>query len=256
MSQYPMDLQHPDEDFVACWRAAGVHLSEFGDGVVNNWLRAHVSPPFMEHLSFRLGNQLFFIRIEDEDDRIQIPGSRNSLELIASNSKGHACLMPMKMTSDGWSPSYSGWGLLDLNTNRPIDPAEFITDVQIEMTDWELQDFAVQVVRQLIEKEGFSVISWHGNPETSPSIWFDAGKGPEWVVVRAVRYPVESALIPLDIDEIAQTCRFMSEIGHFASVAVICEDGMFEAENLVLRGHALHVRYLGLERLELPHNFI
>lgn len=48
--------------FYEIWRAAGQHLNSQVEGGIRSWLRAHVSPPILEHLSFRLGNQLFFIR--------------------------------------------------------------------------------------------------------------------------------------------------------------------------------------------------
>jgi hypothetical protein len=70
------------DEFAACWRAAGHHLHTQSQSSLD-WLRAHVNPPFLEHLSFRLGNQLFFIRIEDADQRVDVPGSREGLLTIA-----------------------------------------------------------------------------------------------------------------------------------------------------------------------------
>ena len=62
-------------------------------GPLHSWLKANLNPPFLEHLSFRLGNQLFFIRIEDVDDKLEVPGSRDGIRAIADGCKGHACLM-------------------------------------------------------------------------------------------------------------------------------------------------------------------
>ena len=58
------------------------------------------------------------------------------------------------------------------------------------MTPWEVHDMAVQVVRDYLEKEGFELMSWQGNPEVDPSIWF-VGKTrrTEWVVVRPAKFP-------------------------------------------------------------------
>ena len=36
-------------------------------GSLRSWLKVSLNPPFLEYLSFRLGNQLFFILIEDAD---------------------------------------------------------------------------------------------------------------------------------------------------------------------------------------------
>jgi hypothetical protein len=67
MDRHQVEMTGPQDAFARCWSAAGRHLSTFGDGIVNSWLRSHLNPPFLEHLSFRLGNQLFFVRVEDED---------------------------------------------------------------------------------------------------------------------------------------------------------------------------------------------
>ena len=60
------------------WSAAGRHLSHQAGGQVQSWLRAHLTPPFLEHLSFSLGNQLFFIRVEDEAATSRFPATRGA----------------------------------------------------------------------------------------------------------------------------------------------------------------------------------
>src|SRR6516165_3469246 len=63
-------------------------------------------------------------------------------------------------------------------------------------------------------------LSWQGNPKVEPSIWFVGDNGPEWVVVRAVRYPKTRADLPSDWQQIAAWCAKLGKVGHFASVAV------------------------------------
>src|SRR4026209_2317410 len=82
---------------------------------------------------------------------------------------------------------HAGWGLTDVASGRTIDPPSLITDELIEMTDWELHDFAVQVVRERLAGLGRQVMTWQGNPDVDPAVWFVGDKGPEWVVVRATR---------------------------------------------------------------------
>jgi hypothetical protein len=82
----------------------------------------------------------------------------------------------------------TAWGLVDARTGKEVDPMALISDERIEITDWELQDFAVQIVRDHLEKIGMKLIVVAGNPAVDPSIWFVGESGPEWVVVRAVRF--------------------------------------------------------------------
>lgn len=89
-------------------------------------------------------------------------------------------------------PVEKGWGLLSAVDKKPVNPPDLVTDEKIEMTDWELHDFAVQVVRQNLMHEGEHVAGWVSNPELQPSIWISTEEFPQWVVVQAVRWPARS----------------------------------------------------------------
>ena len=56
-------------EFLECWRAAAMHLDRQVPGGMQSWMRSHPFPPYLEHLSFRIGNQLYFARVEDVDKR-------------------------------------------------------------------------------------------------------------------------------------------------------------------------------------------
>ena len=130
-------------------------------------------------------------------ESLKSPEAEEELRSIAEGCKGHACLMPMRRRAGAWAPDASGWGLLDAQTGTPIDPVALVSDEQIEMTGWELHDFTpVQIVRDQLEKTGRKLMSWQGDPSVDPSIWFIGVDGPEWVVVRAVRYPQRAAKLP------------------------------------------------------------
>ena len=58
-----LDQISMSDAFHACWSAAGNHLNRQVEGGIKFWLRAHPYPPYLEHLSFRLGNQLFYVRV-------------------------------------------------------------------------------------------------------------------------------------------------------------------------------------------------
>jgi len=251
---HKIETQGMTPDFMPCWKAAGTHLDKQVQGGIRAWLKATPYPPFLEHLSFRLGNQNFFVRVLDVERRIEGPGSLAGLLSVAKGCGGHACLLPMKRNfiGGGWVAEHSGWGLVDATSGRPIDPLILVTNEDIETTEWELQDFAVQVVRDKIEKDGFNLMSWQGNPAVDPSVWFlGKSKEPEWVVVRAVRYPANEAVRPTNWSTIAAGCASMGSLGHFASVAFASTDQPFatagEPAVPLWRGHGVHVRYTGLD---------
>lgn len=251
---HDIEMQEMSQKFLKCWQSAGKHLNNQVQGGIHSWLRTDPYPPFLEHLSFRLGNQLFFIRIEDVDEKTQGPGNLRGLLAVAEGNHGHACLLPMKRSFFGgtWLPDRNGWGLVDAKTKKPIDPISLVTDQKIEMTPWELQDMAVQVVRDYLKKQGYQIMSWQGNPEVDPAIWFIGdSKGAEWVVVRTIAFPENQACRPSNWQAIASECSRLSRVGHFASVALVSAKQPFqspEEQSVPLwRGHAMHVRFTGLE---------
>jgi hypothetical protein len=202
-------------------------------------------------LSFRLGNQLFFIRIEDQVERLDVPGSRAGVLSISEGCGGHPCIMPMRFHAGAWTPVVAGWGLVDMRTGNAIDPVALISDELIEMTSWEVQDFAIQIVREHLEKDGKSLMSWQNNPGVDPSIWFVGDSGPEWVIVRPATYPTRTADPPANWQQIAERCAPLGKVGYFASVAIAtaeeaADPGSTAPPKLLWRGHAVDAQFEGL----------
>ncbi|CAK7054575.1 MAG: hypothetical protein DELT_01157 [Desulfovibrio sp.] len=240
-----IQLDKPSEEFALCWSMAGKHLENCAQGRIF-WLKAHLQPPFLEHLSFRLGNQLFFVRVEDVDHNLETPGSYAGLMRISKNCGGHPCTMPMKKQGNTWKPAEGGWGLLHAQTRHGVDPVSLISQEDIEMTEWELFDFAVQIVRNNLG--GRQIMSWNSDPEVTPSIWFVGEHGPEWILVKAVKYPETDAELPDNIDEVSSRCSKIAHKGNFAVVGIAsAEERSNVGEPLpLLRGHGLVARYDGL----------
>ena len=251
---YDIDMDKMDPDFFDCWQAAGKHIHNQGGEESLSWLRAHPYPPYMEHLSFRVGNQLYFIRIEDVDGMVVGPATIEDLIAVAMGTGAHACIMPMKKNPEGneWAPVKDGWGLINASTGAPVDPPSLVTDEKIVMTPWELHDMAVQVVREYMEKKGYQLMSWQCNPDIDPSIWFTGeSKGPEWVVIRATQYPEDHAQLPKNWKDIVEQCTSISMTGHFASVALASSEQKFDSKDEeaipLYRGDSMYINFPGLE---------
>lgn len=245
---HDIPMAEPSRDFLAMWQAASNHIQSFFQDGLQSWLKVDPRPPFLEHLSFRLGNQVFFIRVEDVDEEAEVPGNRGGLLTVAEGWNGYPCLMPMRRTLQGWEPDRPGWGMIDLRDGKRINPSMLVTDEPVAMTDWELLDFAVQVVRNDLKERGCDIMSSHSNPQVDPNIWFvaDMAKWPEWVVVRAARFPERRAERPANLEAIARNVAQMSRHGHFASVSFASAD---DPKEPLWRGHGAEVGFEGLEPL-------
>jgi hypothetical protein len=245
-----------NEDFENCYNEAKKHLQYHVVGGLK-WYKLQPLQPFLEHMSFYFGNQLFFVKLEDVDHKLEETSTTKGLLLIAKRCKGHACIMPMRKCLGEWAPTEKGWGLLDAQTLLPVNPFELKSDIPIEMTDWELHDFAVTIIREEFEKAGIEVIEWFSNPDIDPSLWFVGETGPEWVVVRAARYPLKNAARPAHLQEVHKAFEHVGHVGYFASVLFTSLSETFDPQaeqngNIapLYRGEGLDVLFNGLELLD------
>jgi hypothetical protein len=244
-------VELPDE-LVAAFNAAGRHLKRMSQHPLA-WLRANLHQPLDHHLSFRVGNQLFFVFIEVDGAVPFDERSRRLLFHVSQQAKGVACLMPMRLQSGVYVPSAGGWGLIDAQNGESIDPPSLVSSELIVMTDWELMDFAVQVVRNAMEQEGREIGNWQSILGIDPSIYFrdpkDGRQG--WVVVRGVRWPVLRPDPPKTIAELNEAIRANNSdsVGYFAWVSAANGDEPGNASNPrpLYRGHSLKVPDRGVE---------
>ena len=252
---YPIDETPMTEAFHACWYAAAAHLSAQGQDSIN-WLKATPASPFLEHLSFRLGNQLFFVRVEDIDEVVIGPGNRGGVISIAEGTGGHACIIYMKRHGTGeWRPVTSGWGLLSIKDEGVIDPPSLISEELIEISEWEMQDMAVQVVRGILEDQGHKVESWQGSPHLNPSIWYLKDGVRTWVIVRPCKYPEQQGKLPSEVMSLTQKFEAQGFLGECGLVSLSSLDKNLEAgsaveKRAIFRGHMVSAQFRGLLSIE------
>lgn len=253
---YKIEDQEITQEFAEMWAAAGDHLNKQVDGGIQTWLRCSLGSAMLEHLSFRLGNQLFFLHVVDVDGKVFGPGSYEGLKSISNGCNGHCCLLPMKKHMfQGWQPARPSWGLISPEDGSSINPIELVSDEDIVMTDWELHDFAVQVVRDDLTGKGFKITSVQGNPAVNPSLWFLGDSGQlEFVVVGHGKYPAKAADRPNNIDNIRDHFDKLGYKGNFASVVFSSEDEAFNPLDTqpmcqLYRGHGFYIKYEGIEAL-------
>ncbi len=243
VKMYHVDQGEPSEKFQLAWHSAGVYLQNLGKNELT-WLRADLHLPMAEHLSFRLGNQLFFVFVEAEEYSF-VDRKRLFLD-VSKEANAVPCLMSMVKEGDGFQPSKPAWGLVHAETNELVDPHNFVSNEPIEMTDWELHDFAVQVVKDQLIKEKKNVFAAQSATNIDPSIWYEEAGENYWVVVRAARYPESEASLPQNIQSIQANCAAKGRAGYFASVGVACAEN---PDGNLFRGQGMYVSYRGLDAI-------
>jgi len=250
---YHVEQAEPTDDFKQAWRAAGRHIKNQADSGFN-WLRANLNPPMAEHLSFRIGNQIFFVFVEAAEFNYEVDGKL--FETVCKEANAIPCLMPMSKSLGQWQPQNQGWGVINTASNRAINPLDSVSNELIEMTDWELHDFAIQIVCSALQKDGKNIFSKQPSRAIDPSIWFEDESGSHYVVVRAARYPNSDIAQPKNIADIKNSCLKMSRSGFFASVILANSENPFDPNSKsngnylpLYRGHGIFPTYRGLVRL-------
>jgi hypothetical protein len=241
---YQVEQEEPTHQFGLAWQAAGRHLQSCGgEGI--NWLRASLDPPLAEHLSFRIGNRLFFVYVEPTDGTAAASSKPLFLQ-VSKEATAIPCVIPMERCAQGYNPMYGGWGLRHAVSGNQITPSDLVDDENIPMSDWEIHDFAIQIVTNHIRSSGNTVLSSQPSPHIDPSIWFRDQHGPAYVIVRAARYPVSAANQPSNVQDIARSCARISQRGYFGSVSFANASDLDEP---LFRGHGVLPRFSGLEEL-------
>ena len=240
------------EDFIEVYNTAGKHLQHyFGDKL--NWVNPSPFNITLSPLTFRLGNQLFFVYVETENHPFY-----PYKEIFLSNSTdAHAIptIIQLNCIKDGKSCiKNEGSGLIHAETMKYLEPENYLTNDLIEISDWELLDFAVQIVADQLEKDGFSEIVKQCHLKIDPSIWFkDKELNPGYIVVRAIRFPKRTASRPEGTLKQDINNKLPNAKSFFASVGVAHADQKKqENDNKVVtlwRGAPYHVLYTGLETL-------
>jgi hypothetical protein len=209
-------------EFQALWTVAASYVERLGEGDLA-WFKGGLSTPLLEHFSFRLGNQLFFVRLEDSEGRLKAPGSMAGLLEISEACAGVPAVMPMRNAGGIWLPAAPGWGLVDARTREPLDPRCLVTGEPVPLSDWELHDAAVKaVIRGL---GGRNVLCSSSRPSASPSVWYRGETGAEWVMVRAARHPDIDARPPDNWAQIRDACSERGcGNGYFALAVLAARD--------------------------------
>lgn len=225
--QHAIEQDPPSNSFIAAWNTAGRHIQQQADTGFN-WLRANLNLPMAEHLSFRIGNQIFFVFINAAEFNHKVNGT--AFNRVYKEANAIPCLLDMEESLGSWKVSRAGWGLIHAETGKEINPLDYVSDELIEMTDWELHDFAVSLICADLKKQGIENYSSQPSNHIDPSIWFEDSNGKHFIVVRSGRYPTKELPPPENITDIKQSCLPHSNSGLFASVIFANSDDPFDPD--------------------------
>ena len=161
--------------------ASLAHLPAF------RWIKAELTYPSFDHLSFAHKNSIFSVVIDIRQGE-ESSLSEQQMGNLMDASQAHQlipCVFTIDFDNELLLPRSTGWNLVHAQTGEAIDPLVMAEDGPVVMSAWELSNFAIQVVRDYVEKLGNEVLSFCDLPEVNPQIWFRDSNGKEcWLIVQ------------------------------------------------------------------------
>lgn len=224
------------------YNAAGYHLQammERKGGVSLDsfyWIRSTPTIPSLADLIFGYKDKIFAVaivktRIIDGHREITPDEDRSiaRLEKVCKDNELTACLMPINqdlslLLNDGWGLMNTGF-LTRGEKLMEIEPDRMAEDRDVEMSTWELTDFAnIAVKKEISAHEGWEVITSQELEGVDPQILFKDQDGNIcYVVVRYNVYPQPISSLPGNMIDIHRKVagRFGEATkGYFATISV------------------------------------
>ena len=260
---------------------AGIQLQEQfnanNDKTVNSsydgfkWIKAELTYPSFDNLTFAYKNSIFSVVIELIDDKGSSMTRQQKERLLNACEENNLipCTFRLKFKekTDNFlgrlmgnkdqldyelTPMELGWNLYDVRTNQKVNPLITASTEKTRMSKWELSNFAIQVVRNELEKEGNQILSFCDLPEVNPQIWFKNNRGETgWVIVRHIKNESEKDYKEwVGLEE--KNPQLKPYDGYFASVQLVPSvgwNGVSEFPTDLFRGDGMYVNYKGLERI-------
>jgi hypothetical protein len=274
--QYLIDRPEPSEIFLRARHIAGSQLQhQFNINNKKNvnssydgfkWIKAELTYPSFDNLTFAYKDSIFSVVIELIDEKVSSFTRQQKDRLLKACKENNLIPCTFKLNfrekSDDLldqqmgdkneldyelSALEQGWNLYDARTNQRIDPIELAGNERIRMSKWELSNFAIQIVRNDLEKEGNQILSFCDLPEINPQIWFKNKKGETgWIIVKHIENERD-----LDYKEWVglegKSPKLKLYDGYFASVQFFSLKTNSTTD--LFRGDGMYVKYKGIERI-------
>jgi len=274
MKQQLLDRPEPSPILVKARQSAGHHLEEqfkyrydkdIDEHKNYRWIKSEWTYPSFEHFTFAYKNKLFPVFVEFiEDGKSSM--TENDITFLVNSSKKYnliPCVFKMKiisyqnnkyeyhssynMNNNYFYPLSNGWNLYDPLTGNDIIPEDLGDDLPIKLSDWEILNFAIQIVIDDIKKKGWKIFSFCDLPEINPQIWIEDNFEKRcWVIVKNIEKEEDND--PHKWINIIKDSNIIENFdGYFAGVRFLSNNG----SNTILRGEAAIIDYKGIKSVYL-----
>ena len=260
---YPVPKENPSDFFLMARNWVGSMLqkemTKLPEGFSKRgayWIKAEYTTTAFEDLTFAYKNQIFCILVEFIDKKTgQSLLPIQKIERLINESKKNnliPCLykvqildLEKKLDIENLKKFSKGWNLYHAETQLKVIPEKIVTDELVPMSDWEKNDFAIQVVKDYLKQQNYKLLSYQNVVGIDPQIWFENEEGQQcWILVRYSVFPNDSSKKPTNMFDVVNYCKGFS--GFFADVSFYSTEGN---PSILFRGRGSYIKFTGLEKL-------
>lgn len=205
------------------------------------WIKTKLAWPAFDHMTFGFKNQVFCVVV----DLIKNGKSTASKDLLSNLIRECAynnlipCVSRIKVPS--MSPSGKGWNLISAEDGTPIRPTAMATEERIPLSEWELDNWAVSIVTERLESDGFEILSYSDLLGYAPQIWFNGRDGkPNWLRVKHSLYPLRA-----EKDAFEAAPNFVRYKGWETEVVFKAQPG----ESKIYRNEPAQAQFMGMTKI-------
>jgi hypothetical protein len=144
----------------------------------------------------------------------------------------------------------------DLLLDRAWSEIDYDLEEDVELSDWEVHDFGIQIVRQSLEEEGHKIREWNSQLDDLIQIVADIDDELTYILVKSVRYPeTETEFDKEDLQHAVTLAARNQAVLKVASVSFANSEDSFDPEGRnvmpLFRGKAVMPRFTGLVSPEI-----
>ena len=188
------------------------------------WIKIEPSYPSFDDFTFGFMNQVFSVLVLRADDNGRLLNPPSRIEALRREAKRNnliPCVFPINDRTG--NPSlYGTWNLFNPFTGKIVDPLAISSDELVELSDWEIRNWAVSFVWNSINlnDESTERLSYCDVLDIYPQIWFRDKSGKEcWIEVLYAVYPADVKELTFSWEGWPQ--EVMSHNGYVAKVNII-----------------------------------
>jgi hypothetical protein len=271
---YEIPRPQPTAEFLQARNIAGAVLEQYfkklggklKPSLDYRWIKADLTWPSFDHLTFAYGNQIFSVLVEVIDGEDSHLSEQECQRCFVECAKNNLIPCVFQVSLRDMKPLREGWNLLALETGLPIAPHDLVTDERIEMSEWELRNMAIQIVRDSVGQSSGKVLSFTDILGIDPQVWFEDKTGTRaWVIVR--HYSVLSGDEAQEFVGIEkQHPQLVAFDGYFAAVSMASSEPFlygrdggiiplsrrFDGSAPLYRGDAFYIKFDRLLSIHVP----